>query len=538
MDGDPEGTPNPLNPVQGMGSDNSAEPATGTGELNFIETAETNISEADSEPGEIKNVGAVDEYVGMGTADFVEPAAQPVAQPEPVAQPTSTPQSEPTAQPEPVARPEAPRPVHTNHSVVDPMMRPATRPTPVAQAAPTRTESSFDSLSSPSDSPVDTLTENIEQVSGSDNLVASDSVVEPKNKSNGKKRGLIACAITLIIVAIICGAAAIAIFVLNNSDRAAAAINKIMNGEVSNIVEAKGTIAINTGATNDEDDTSSLTIDLDGTVDFASSMNKVEASLASETNDTEVNLDLEEITTKGGDTYVKISGLDSVLDNLASSLTTVNTDEYSSAPIYSTLISLYTNIADQIDGEWILLSDDGEDGMRVNLNFLNTSSSCALGAIGNLSDYGKELVTKYKANPFIGSTKENLTVKSKKDEIYKLIYDKEKLAAFSKSLKNSSFADNINECAEVDDESDMTFFEEIFNNLPVVYIEVDKNDNITRVYFSSTIEAEDITTSVLVDLDISYPSELRIVEPSDYVDFSSIFSDLFSAPSLNDLYSI
>ena len=553
MDGNPEGTPNPLNPVQGVTPEvnepevlePSTDTAAGTGDLDFIETEETSY-EVDAPMGSIQEVRtAVDDYAAVKPASFAEPAAKPATISEPVR----------SAAP-------APRPARPAHSIVDPMMRPVSRPsvaaatpaapavpeapvapaTPEAPAAPatpapttTRAENNFDTFSMEEGS-ADTLDQNIRQITG-DNLVASDSIVESKPKNGGKKKALIIGAIVFIMLAIICGAAAIAIVVVKNTDRVGMAIDKLLNGQMSSIVELKGTIDSTSESAADDapESSSTMTANFDGTFDTVSLMNKVDATLTSKTSTgAEIALDIEEITNKSGDTYFKISGLDSLLKTLTSptlstesSLTTDSNTSFISA-----VTTLYTNLVNQIEDQWVLASSDTTN-VAESASVVDNTTICAVSALSNLQKYGSDLAAKYRANSFISATKDGLGIAKKKNELYKLNFDKTKMNAFVKSAGTNGFVTALNECAsnnneDEDAETSSTLFEEIFANLPTIYVEVDDKDNFTRVYFTSTVEASGVSTSTKADIDISYPNALQIVEPEEYKNFSTVFSEVFS----------
>lgn len=611
MDGNPEGTPNPLNPVQGVTgvadepqpstettSNTSTAPdmeaATDAGELGYIETVETFTADTDNsannsiaeEPMETTAVNAVDEYVAVKPASFAEPTKRPVSISDTASNSMATPAG--SAMPQMAT---APRPVRMNHTVVDPMMRPVTRPNPTAQTVPSRSESNFDTFAMDNEQR-DPLAQNIKEVSATEVLVASDSVVEPAKRGGSKKKAFIIGAIVFIMIAIICGAAAIAIVVMSNNDRVGKAIDKFLTGQVSSIIEAKGTIS-NTSEpaddietmdddevldddeivdddmedTNDADDvdcigptngtdcvevtnddeftenyTSSTTIEFDGTIDTVSLMNKLDATLTyTYSNDKEISLDINELTNKTGDTYFKISGLNGLLNTLTTPATsaTVGDSETTDTSFVDMATSIYTQLVNQIDNQWILASD-GIGEAADNFEFVDNSLVCMVNALSTLPDHSRDLATKYRANPFITSSKDNLGIKAKKNELYKLGYNREKLTAFANSVADNEFIGALNTCMsdKNEDEYDSAelisnLIEDLFANSSDMYVEIDSNDNITRLYFDTTIEAGGISTDTEADIDISYPSELKIVEPSSYTDLSSVVINMSSGFVVN-----
>ena len=61
---------------------------------------------------------------------------------------------------------------------------------------------------------------------------------------------------------------------------------------------------------------------------------------------------------------------------------------------------------------------------------------------------------------------------------------------------------------------------------PSVYLEIDDNYNITRVYFKTNLGDEAGSMNVTADLAISYPNKLEVVAPDEYVDMSTLVNKL------------
>ena len=548
MDGNPEGTPNPLNPVQGVASPvDEPEPsmgqATGTGELDFIETAET------ADYGD--TVEAAETTTEMGVIED-RPVANPVDQ-YVAAQPASFAQSMGTEEPTRPAQPTQPvRPTHMGHGVVDPMMRPVSRPveSPVQIPAPaptpvtpTRTENNFDTFAMDNDSSSNFERAN-EQLSNNESFIAKDSIVESAKDKSHKKRNLIICAIILLTIAIICGAAAIAIAVLgNNDDRVAKAIDKLLSGDIPSVIGAKGTISATNRASDDVQtllpvSTASTIVNFDGTFDTKSSMNKVTANATiSYSEDNEVSIDVSELTTKDGATYFKISGISDMFNLMSSAATSVTADDESEATdcvggdgtdcvTVTTEMPYTAGLFDAIEDEWILVAGDFADTMSGMTIFDNTTT-CLISSFGTLSEYSKDLASKYKANPFITYSTSDLKISKRKDNLYKLGIDSEKMSAFVNSMSNNGFVNELNACSgnvATNSGTNSSLFEEIFANFPTMYVEVDNNYNFTRVYFDVTTEAGAMSSTTNADINLSYPSELKITEPDDYIDMSTLLS--------------
>ena len=161
-----------------------------------------------------------------------------------------------------------------------------------------------------------------------------------------------------------------------------------------------------------------------------------------------------------------------------------------------------------------------------------------------MSKYGEELTGVYQQYPFINYTTENLKISQKKDALYLLSLDAEKTASFINALRDSSFVKEISSCMGIKTTSgeDLTTEEaqEIIKDFPDLYVEIDNNDNFTRVYFAISQDENKIT--VTVDLSLAYPSQITINEPTEYIDvneaMTKIMSELYGGDNEDSIFSI
>ena len=556
MDGNPEGTPNPLNPVQGTASAaNQPQPSTGMA------------------TGTGNNYGGYMEE----PANFAEPSTPTTSSMPEMAKPSMSSSAMPNI-------PEAPRHNYNNgyanRSVIDPMMRPVSH-TPEAQAdGLSRAESSFDSFSELDNTSFDQLGQDFGQLpNNGPDLVAKDSIVEPVG-GNKKKKALVACAITLIIIAIICGVAAIVVALMNNNgdDRVTKAIEKMLNGEIPSIVAANGKI---TSSTTEPDryylddnegivaptvnplSPISTTINFDGTFDAKSSINTVSATLGMNYSDgSKVAINIHEQRNESGDVFFKVSGLGDIVkmfgtgtlnqevlvygDSDGTTTTEIvagncaegTTDSTNCLPssqddtsIMSGLMTVYGSLLNSIDDQWILVSGDFSEEME-NLAIFDNSTTCTIEAFESLPKYSKDFISSYKANPFIISSTDNLGIAKKKNELYKLTFDSNKMSAFINSLNNNGFINELNACnnsTATNSQVTPSMLEEIVKNLPAIYAEIDENNNFTRFYFKTTTDnLDDTSTTTEADINLSYPSEVRVIDPTDYMDMSTLLDSVLT----------
>lgn len=534
MNENPEGTPNPLNPAPSGANLHSA-PRTRQDDLTMGTGKPSNIGMT-SEPVEPASFTMPTEHSNENT-----PTAS--AMPE---MKKATPVS---AMPDiAVAKP----PVHHQHSVVDPMMRPVSHRNPnekidieVGSATEFDTgddSGSFESLSM-EDVSIDELNNQMVEASRPEtsNLVAKDSVVEPAGGRKSKKPFIIG-AIVLLMVAIICGAAAVAIVMVgNNNDRVSKAVDKLLNGEISNIVKLDG--AIN-AVSDTEVDTSGPTlslaakttsIDFDGTFDIKSSMNEVSAEVDAElSNGKKISIGVEEMRNKSGNVFFKISGLESIYENAmvlndtstntSTSTTTQEGTVSTSSTSTSDLVAMFAGLFEAMNDEWILVSDDFS-GKMTGLQVFDNSTTCLINAFGTLPQYAKDIASKYKANPFITYSTDKLSINKKKNALYRLGINNDKLAAFTNSIGNNGFINELNACAgnlSTNGTTSQNMIGDIFRNFPTMYAEIDDNNNFTRVYFETDANSQSITA----DLDISYPNKLDVTEPDSYIEMSTLLNNV------------
>lgn len=575
MDGNPEGTPNPLNPTPGTASAGnepqpSVETAAGTGTAVQSEPVQPASFAQNSEPTTITGLTA------EPTDDVVAPieAAEPtglVAEPIEVKTEATPVAPEPTM-PEPAASEPvtpkftAPRPVPKMGGAIDPMMRRVPK-----QPAETlsRSESSVD--------PLGMTNETIDELRATPapetpDLVAKDSIVDGGKKS-GKKKAFVISAIVLLMIAIICGAAAIAVALVNNngSDRVSQAIEKLLNGQTSNIVSLQGKIAMTaerlevdaeeetsalesnlseTVASSDENciegvncieveetDTSvslslvpfftNMSVDFDGTFDFNSSVNKVSAEMSSELEDgNELALKIDELTTKDGSTYFKLSGLSDIATSVTSG---------------SEMLAFYAGLLGAMDDEWILATDSASDSIIGGITMVDSTATCLLSEASKLSNFSKDLAEKYKANSFITYTADNLKISKRKNNLYRLGINNDKMTAFVNSLNGSSLAKEVASCAGTEATTpafDSSAIRNLISNFSNVYVEVDENNNFTRIYVEAKNEVDNVASTAKLDLNISYPTELRVTEPSEYTSISELFTRMMTNAIITDTEEI
>lgn len=517
MNENPEGTPNPLNPAPGTGE----EMAAGTGTLDFMETAPA-----------------------------PEPAAEPEIPAEPVAPVEPTMATEPQT-PEVTEAPTVPEVQNTIEATeaIPVQEAPATaEPVDIATFATTTTtetiepapvsENNFDTLGT-SDTPDEVVHVRTEQTlsfpmnkpasaepAPGPELVAKDSIVEPAGK-NGKKKAFIIGAIVFLMVAVICGATAVAIMMMGKTDdRPTKALEKLINGQVPNIIAVQGNINMLSDADNEFMTTiGSANIDLNGKFDTESGMADVTAKFKLDIGEEQITFNVDTIRNEDADDFVKIRGIKDLANSDALSVLIGYPSESSAASV------IYGSLFESIDEQWISLTE-GSSSTNFLGYYTDSSSMCPVEKIKTLSNYGKEIAEKYNDNQFLTFSTEKLAIVKKQNTLYEVKIDAEKLAAFMNSIASSKFVNELEAC--LGDATTKIFntdtetVKKVIDMFPAIYVEIDDSYNFTRLYLKFNTDTGASSMSTTVDFLLSYPAKMDIETPSDYTTFNTIIENLYS----------
>ena len=546
MNENPEGTPNPLNPA----------PEASTPQ--FEEVGMTEFAEA----------GDAGAPVDPMVESLAGPAGDFIETPAPEMKAEAVEQAVPTGAAMPPMRP-APNRMRRMQSraVVDPMMRPrgragamhepgavtgsevAQRPMMTREPEMMR-ESEMDPVQEsrilsmveeePDDAPMrETIVEQ-ETVARSvpmDDWETKNSIVEPKTGKKSKK-GLVVGAVILLLVALVCGvAAAVMLLMPKGNDRVTAAINKALENGLPSIVRVNGDITV----TPTEGEISKISVGLDGTFDLKTKMSKANAEVTANLNGGDsVNFEFDELQDKDGDTFIKLSGVTGLPDSLnmttnkleASVETTTNCTNGTNCASTGVAVSLgmLGQVLQTIDGQWIMIPNttSGTDFTKQldTLGLQNNPSACISGVMASLSEYGKDIAQEYRKNPFITYSTDSLKIAKKKNALYRIDFDKDKMAAFINGMSNSGFLNALNACTNqvaTNGKTSASELKEIFADYPTVYVEIDDNNNFTRVYFAAEMAGDG--SNVTADLALSYPAKIEVTGPEEYLDLSTLISN-------------
>ena len=202
---------------------------------------------------------------------------------------------------------------------------------------------------------------------------------------------------------------------------------------------------------------------------------------------------------------------------------TLNEETSSTGTITSML-----SIIGTIDGEWIRIpiSELGATSSELTSG-IDSETSCMAELFTNLNNNRNSIMEMYQRNSFIGSTTKDLAVASVNNPIYKVIVKSENFTNFFNETRNSSMLKEYQDCTgETIGALNADSVDQTLAELPEVYVEVDGDDNFTRLYFVTDANEGDAT--ITTDLIFSYPTNVNVSEPTEYTDLSEILQRLFS----------
>ena len=405
-------------------------------------------------------------------------------------------------------------------------------------------------------------------------------VVVPTEPKKKKKTGLIIGIIIAAVVAIGCGVAAAILLLGRDNDPVAKAMDKLMAGDIPPYVAVDGKITVDS---DDKDSPiNSFEIDLKTDASTTSPLNKTNASMTFNfTTGDKVNFAVDEVYAANGDLYLKLDNVTGALEDLTNAMQNAQVNESTEgleaeelllseptddgmiqeedvelieeAPETTDLLSNSLlgsmGIIETLDGEWIKISVDDIKSMTEEAQ-TDEGATCLFDIVNNANGYKNSLAEAYSKNQFISSTTENVTLASKSGQpVRRVVFDEEKAKGFENAMQNTALVKDLKSCASENLPVDTESLDEV-SEMPDLYVEVDGDDNFSRLYFSMPIEnstcddeyecdSENMVSEKLnltVDLSFSYPSTIDVAEPTEYRDLmeivQTIMTSLFMTPEM------
>ncbi len=349
----------------------------------------------------------------------------------------------------------------------------------------------------------ETLTSSIDSPKQIDQPI--EKTLKPEAKPRKKKIGLIIAVLICLLIAVGCSVAAILLAInTNDKDSVSIAMKKLMQGEVPTNIAIEGDIIIN------NDDVTSPIAEIQANLDakfiFNSQANSIDTkiNLKPRQSNKDLTFNISEITSLDGDTYLKLNGLNDVFSD---SITSADDDFF--------FIENPFGFMDSVEDVWVRLPADNLVSFS-DIMEIEGPTSCMIDLFSNINKDNNSAAELYNKNPFITTSPDSVTIISRRDPIYKVEIDSPTLTNFINSIQNVALLDDLYSCFgwEGNVSASTNDVISIVGNLPAIYVEINKDDLFTRLY----LKYDDMT----VDLNISYPANVNILEPSEYQDFSNI----------------
>lgn len=367
--------------------------------------------------------------------------------------------------------------------------------------------------------------------------------VTPEEAAKRKRMGIIGGVIGGV-VALICIIVAVVMVAMRPTDTTVAtAVGQLLNGGTPSNVEVLG--VINAISTDEDSEISAIEINVNSVSDSVAAANDTSVTLTVTTRDgNNLSFGADEVRVTDGDTYLRVRNV--LLEPIKGVINCFSEDGDLDANCDVTDATEYTEIScalddtdcvnevndmglvwnilttafEVVDGEWIRISDDDTDYSEVE-GLFDDASVCAVDILSNMSKYGNSFSEIYNQNPFIiDQTKElGVGIEPRDNNIYRLGFDSNLLGSFQSALDNSAFAKDWKNCVG----SSAISLGDVFTEAPVVYAEIDENNNFTRFYFDGNLGGE---FAVTADLSFSYPVTVTVNEPEDYMDMSEALTNI------------
>lgn len=340
-------------------------------------------------------------------------------------------------------------------------------------------------------------------------MIQAAPAAEPKKH---KKTGLIIGMVLCLFVAVGCGVAAALMLMNSDKDPVSAAMKKLMSGDGPANVVIDGDIEFVVNDSTSE--VSKINLDLNAETKSNSLVNSAEANVVlTLRSGGELRFGFNEVYTESGDLYFKLDGVSSLFGQLIPEGSIDN-------------MAMFGGVVEVLDGEWLKVSMDDLTELSQNTT-MDSNLSCMIDLVDDINTSSNSAAELYNKNPFLSSTTENITINSKRNPVHQIVIDDEKFAEFVNSIQNSELTSQLYSClgfygnvsVSADDVA------KIVKQLPAVFVEVDKDNNFSRLYMSYA--AEDNAATVTIDLSFNYPSSINISEPNEYTTFEQVIQTIF-----------
>ena len=356
------------------------------------------------------------------------------------------------------------------------------------------------------------------------------SVVEPAKKS---KKSVVIAVILLLLAAI--GGGVAAFFFLNpfKGDAVPMALQKLIGDGKPENISVDGTIKMSSSDENSA--AQGVEIALKSGFSTTSANNYLSAKVnASLDDDSDFSFDIDEIHTANGNLYFKISNITDAIEELIFDAGCVEGEdgniicqgESETFTTTASVLSTFNKVFGVIDGNWIYAKDAELSG-AANFIQANPATQCIIDAADKMGNYSDDFSKLYQDNPFVTYSTENLKIAQKKNQLYALSFDVDKLTSFLNSMSTAGLINDLMACSGGNAVSTVSREKvaDLVDQLPEIYAEIDNDYNFTRVYLE--FDDSENKNKIVADLSFSYPTSLNINEPTEYIPINDVVKNVF-----------
>lgn len=360
-------------------------------------------------------------------------------------------------------------------------------------------------------------------------VTTTDAAVSSE-KPAGKKTGLIV-GLVILVLALIGGGVAAAMLLGGGAGGSGGdvskAITKLLSGDVAKKVTTKGTITV--GISNDDlpIDTIGAELNVGYDAENQASSGTINTTVAL-TGGQKISVGLEEAFVNKN-LYLKVAN-----NSDAPATNCANGTEDNCAPDPSDETAQINAVINMLADKWIRLPV--EEMVKDNsLLPTDETTSCLLENITKDEDI--DIAGLYKQNEFVKYTTEGVKIAKQDSPVYKLTFDAEKLAgfanAFGKSVENSgAVAKCFSNGGVTAEEVTADDLKDTLDQVPPIYVEVNGDNNFTRLYMTYT--AEDSSLEIKADLNFDYAKSVDAAAPAEYTDINDLLSGLMGGGTVYD----
>lgn len=499
MDQDYEGTPNPLNPKP-----TPEEPV-----KNVSEATDLNNDNVTRQ----QNDNAFESFKPTKRADDTFDSLKPIIQPE--------------------------NPFDTKSETINPIKTTPSRPNfgvtrPLAankKFVPVKPDYDIKATPIPDEAPNTSIAQPNNSSSPQINTAPKPVVTEVKSTHTLlKKRGLIIGGIIAIFLAIGCGVVAALLIINKPEDPVSMAFQNLLENGYNDNMDISGTVAI---TINDNSSPfSRIKINLNSQKlggSFANSTD-INLNLKSQNSPEDTTVSISEIYTSKGDLYFRTENMENLTTSLINNpepITDCQSEEDCATVVPPTNNANHSDeTLNTFENKWFKISSDTISQATNG----SENSSCLTPLINNLGNNLKNIALVYQQNPFISSSTEGIPISNKNYPVRRIVLNKTKLESFITSINSSKEVTNLASClGHSNDDLNSDSLISSMSNLPNLYVEVDENHKISRLYF----EYEDNDFSILTDLNIAYPNSVTISEPKNFEEYESFIQQLLEGVTKN-----